>query len=223
MVLYYPLMKPITASILVACGASPAHASKYVEPINAYIDRYQVNTLPRLAHFISQILHESIGLSATVENLNYSAEALVKTWPKRFPTVDFAKRYARQPERIANYVYANRLGNGPVESGDGWKFRGRGPIQMTGKDKAIALTKLFGEEFDVDYVENPELLERPDDGIRAAFWFWKTNNINQAIDKVKPESACEVVTLIVNGGQNGLQSRKILFARCINALAPLFS
>ncbi|GAB4023314.1 hypothetical protein GCM10028808_73380 [Spirosoma migulaei] len=205
----------LTASILVTCGASPAHASKYVAPINSRLETYKVNTFLRLAHFLSQILHESIGLSATVENLNYSAKALCDTWPKRFPTLEFAKLYARQPEKIANYVYANRGGNGPPESGDGWKYRGRGPMQNTFKDKYIRLFELTG----IDYVTHPEYMERPDDGMMSAFVFWKDNELNALADTDNPDA----LTRKINGGYNGLAERKILLAKCKKALAPLFS
>jgi len=207
-------MKPITIPILIACGASRTKAGLYVDALNEMIPQYGINTPVRLPHFLSQILHESIGLTATVENLNYSAKALVETWPKRFATLDFAMKYARQPQKIANYVYANRLGNGPIESNDGWTFRGRGPIQATGKDKYIILSNLYH----VDYVTHPEYLERPYDGMRAAFWYWKDNGINSVADTNNPT----LVTKKINGGTIGLESRILLLARCKTALAPLF-
>lgn len=208
-------MKPITASVLIRCGASPVYAARYVEPINGFLDLYQITTFLRLSHFLSQILHESQRLTKTVENLNYSAEALMETWPKRFPTIALANQYARQPQKIANYVYANRLGNGSVESGDGWKYRGRGPMQGTGKGKYITQKKRTG----VDYVTYPELMERPADGIRMAFDYWRDNDLNRVADTDNPVA----VTKGVNGGLNGYADRLALLRLCKTALAPLFA
>lgn len=234
-------MKIITLPVLLACGASPKTASLYVDPINRYVDEYAVTTHVRLSHFLSQVLHESIRLTATVENLNYSAEALVRTWKTRFyagSVIRYTERqerdsatgkmltiydqwpgkpaglYARQPEKIANYVYANRLGNGTEESGDGWKYRGRGPIQNTGKTKYIRYKKLFG----IDYVNHPEYMQRPDDGMHTSFQFWADMNLNVIADK----DNVELTTRKVNGGINGLADRTKLLAICKKALQPLF-
>ncbi|GAB3973789.1 glycoside hydrolase family 19 protein [Spirosoma terrae] len=235
-------MKIITLPILLACGASPKTASLYVDPINRYVDEYAVTTHVRLSHFLSQVLHESIRLTATVENLSYSAEALVRTWPSRFYAgsevkYDWVEKrkdpetgktlnvlqprqgkpagmYARQPEKIANYVYANRLGNGTEESGDGWKYRGRGPIQNTGKTKYIRYKKLFG----IDYVNHPEYMQRPDDGMHTSFQFWADMNLNVIADK----DNVELTTRKVNGGINGLADRTKLLAICKSALRPIF-
>ena len=207
-------MKPLTTAILVKCGASPAHAGLYTNALNELLPKHGITSHVRLSHFLSQVLHESIGLSHTVENLNYSAEALMRTWEKRFPTMELAKQYARQPQKIANYVYANRNGNGPVDSNDGWTYRGRGPIQITGKAKYIILTKKYG----IDYVVNPAYLERPFDGMQAALWFWDDNFLSQLADTDNPVA----VTQKINGGQTGIVDRKRLLIQCKSALLPLF-
>lgn len=210
----YLNMKPITIDTLIKCGADPRYANQYVAALNENFPKYGIITLLRAAHFLSQILHESINLSATEENLNYSAAALMKTWKTRFPTMALANQYARQPQKIANYVYANRLGNGPRESGDGWRYRGRGPMQATGKDKYIDMTDLLK----IDFVANPQLLALPKYGIVFAFQYWKNNNINKLADL----DSCEQVTRVINGGQIGIVDRKLRLAKCKVALASLF-
>lgn len=162
------------------------------------LDNHEVNTPLRLAHFFAQIHHES-NLKPISENLNYSAEALQRVFRKYFPTEKLAKEYARQPEKIANRVYANRMGNGDEASGDGWKYRGRGFIQVTGKNNYNALSDYTG----ICYVGNPDLLLTEADSMISALWFWKVNNLNRWAD----QDDVREVTRRINGGFNGLEHR----------------
>jgi putative chitinase len=137
----------------------------------------------RIAAFLAQCCHESAGFTIREENLNYSDAGLKQVFGKYFPTDALAATYARKPEKIANRVYANRMGNGPESSGDGWKFKGRGIIQLTGKDNYRKASKaIFGNEETL--LNNPNLLcSNPDTMVAVACWFWKTNSINVFADK----------------------------------------
>jgi putative chitinase len=158
-----------------------------------------------LPAFLSQIGHESQEFNVLVENLNYSAVGLIKTFGKYF-NENSAKLYARQPEKIASLVYANRLGNGDEKSKDGWTYRGRGLIQITGKSNYIGCSiGLYGNQ---DVLLNfPELLEDPKLALKSAIWFWKKNNCSDVAGNVK------LLTKRINGGQNGLEEREELFIR----------
>lgn len=161
---------------------------------------FGVDTNLRKAHFMAQIEHES-NLEPVSENLNYSESALLRVFGKYF-TKETAKEYARKPEKIANVVYANRMGNGDTASGDGWSYRGKGFIQLTGKNNYKSLTDFTG----IDYVSNPEMLLNEPDAMIAALWFWKANNINKYADKDDVEG----VTRRINGGTTGLVRRMVL-------------
>lgn len=163
-----------------------------------------VNTPLRLAHFFAQIHHES-NLKPVAENLNYSAQALRSVFGKYFPTLSEAESYARQPQKIANKVYANRMGNGDEKSGDGWKYRGRGFLQITGKNNYILLSDFAG----VNYVENPDLLLNEADSMVSALWFWNKNNLNSWADA----DNIREVTRRINGGYNGLEHRAELLRK----------
>ena len=169
---------------------------------------FGVNTDVRWAAFIAQVGHESAHLTRLVENLSYGIRGLMQTWPARFPTEDVAKPYARNPERLANFVYRGRLGNGPMESGDGWRYRGRGLIQVTGKGNYEAMSKGLG----VDYVGRPWLLELPDHAVRSAAYFWQTNGLNELADE-NTEEAFKAITRKINGGYNGWDDRVAIWLR----------
>lgn len=163
---------------------------------------YEINTPLRKAHFMCQIEHES-NLKPVSENLNYSENALLSVFGKYF-TKETAKEYARKPEKIANVVYANRMGNGNTESGEGWNFRGRGFIQLTGKDNYRYLSRDSG----IDYLSNPDMLLNEADAMIAALWYWKRRKLNKYadLDDVK------TITKRINGGYNGLEHRtKLLY------------
>jgi putative chitinase len=184
-------------------------AGEVLPNLNAAMEWAEINTPARIGGFIAQAAHESAGFRIFVENLNYSAPGLLKTFKKYFTPV-LADAYARKPQKIACRVYANRLGNGDEASGDGWKYRGKGAIQLTGKENH----RRCGEDFDLDLVTNPELLLLPENLFKSAAWFWKVNNINRhcdAKDLVK-------MTKAVNGGLNGLDDRKAYYERAKKVL-----
>lgn len=197
----YPLSK----------AANRTMAAPYLE---IAINRYQINTLNRSRAFFSIIGHETGQLSTLVENLNYTAVGLMKTWPTRFKTIEFAQEYVRQPMKIANYVYGGRYGN--TEQGDGWKYRGRSAIQTTFKDNYRALNNMTNIPMGVDFVLNPELLETWDYAAIAAGYYWKTNGVNELADKLGGADEYErfkAVVKRVNGGYIGLADRWELYKR----------
>jgi len=163
---------------------------------------YHIDTMLRQRHFLAQLLHESDGFLAVRENLNYSADSLLKTFPKYFSSKEEAEKYAKKPEQIANKVYANRLGNGKEASGDGWRYIGRGLIQISGKDNYSKLSRaLFGDE---RLLSIPEILETPYYAVESACYFWQMNDLNKFAD----DDDIVAVTKRINGGVTGLDSRK---------------
>jgi putative chitinase len=173
-----------------------------IAQIPGVMEKFGVNTPLRLAHFLAQCGHESGGFRLTQENLNYSAKGLMGIFKKYFPTQALADAYARKPEKIANKVYGNRMGNGPETSGEGFKFRGRGYIQLTGKQNYTA----FDLAVEDDILANPDLVSSKH-ALSSAAWFWKKNGLNLIADT---GSSTEVVTKItkrVNGGTIGLADR----------------
>jgi putative chitinase len=182
---------------------------KWFEPLQETFEKYQINTAKRQACFIGQCMHESGGFKFLRENLNYSAKALMNTWPSRFPDADTAEKYARQPEMIANKVYSGRMGN--TEDGDGAKYIGRGLIQLTGKDNYMA----FGEAIGEDLVANPQLVEEPRYAALSAGWFWNKRGLNALAD------AMDVTTLTVriNGGKIGIDDRIAKINKALDILA----
>ena len=176
----------------------------YYEALNKILPQYGINTKLRICHFLAQILHESGHLKYKSENLNYSAKALRSVFGKYFKTDEIANQYARKPEKIANRVYANRMGNGDEASGDGWKFRGRGLIQLTGCNNY----KACGQDLDLDLVNNPDLITSDAEVcVKTACWFWQKNKLNELADK----DDINTITKRINGGLNGIDDRcKIL-------------
>ena len=170
------------------------------------LDLYEVNTKLRLAHFFSQISHES-GLKPISENLNYSASGLIRVFRKYFSDIE-AINFANQPEKIANRVYANRMGNGDEKSGDGWKYRGRGFIQITGKINYFQLAN----DTDLDCLKNPDLLLQEANAMISALWFWNKAGLNKLADK----NDIKGITRKINGGYNGLEHRTELLKKNLN-------
>lgn len=160
---------------------------------------YDINTPRRVAAFIAQCAHESGGFLFLKENLNYRAESLVRVWPRHFPSLDVARQYARKPEKIANKAYANRMGNGDESSGDGWRFIGRGLIQLTGKDNYQA----FADSIETDINDIPEYLQTFEGAVQSACWFWEKNNLN----KWAEDGDIKEMTRRINGGYIGLDDR----------------
>lgn len=177
-----------------------------VDEMPLVIEKFGINSPLRLSHFLSQCAHESGNFKFVRENLNYSADGLRKIFPKYFPTLEAANKYARQPEKIANKVYGNRMGNGDEASGDGFKFRGRGYIQLTGKDNYAAFDKFV----DDDIMANPDLVATKYPLTSAAFFFHK-NNLWDVCDKGHTHDVVVAVTKRVNGGTHGLEDRKDKF------------
>jgi putative chitinase len=176
----------------------------FVQPLNKTCIKYQVDTVNRLASFLAQVGHESAGFIYTQENLNYSQQGLVNTFPKYFPTQAIAAAYARKPEKIANHVYANRMGNGPEASGDGWRYRGRGLIQLTGKANIAA----FAADMEMKISDALDYLDTMEGATMSAGWYWGRNNLNQWADRGDITRQSK----IINGGTNGLEDRLHLFA-----------
>lgn len=165
------------------------------------LPEYDIDTPKRVAAFMAQCGHESGGFTLMQENLNYSAKGLVGTFKKYFPTEAHAKPYERKPEMIANRVYANRMGNGDEASGDGWYFRGRGIVQITGKNN---YTKCSQSLFESNVlVENPDLLLESEYAIHSACWFWSAARLNELADI----SDMKTMTKRINGGYIGLEDR----------------
>lgn len=173
---------------------------KLYDKYKTLLDNSGINTPLRLAHFMAQIHHES-GLKPISENLNYSAQGLLSTFKKYFDAKT-VNEYQRKPEKIANKVYANRMGNGNEQSGEGWKYRGRGFIQITGKENYFKLAN----DTDLDCLKNPDLLLQEPNAMISAIWFWKVNKLNALADA----DNIEAITKRINGGLNGLADRKQL-------------
>jgi putative chitinase len=195
---------------------------KQILPNNQYVEHwhdalskllpdYEINTIQRIAAFIAQCSHESAGFTAIQENLNYRAESLMRVWPKYFPTIDIANAYAHKPEMIANRAYANRMGNGDEMSGDGWRYCGRGLIQLTGKSNY----KAFADSLDMNINEVPEYLATFEGAAQSACWFWENNNLNRFADN----DDILGLTKAINGGTLGLEDRKAHYQHAISILS----
>jgi len=222
------MLENLTIEQLQVCtGANKSNAEVFLPYIKEVCKSFGINTPKRLAAFLSQVGHESAGLSCLQENLNYSADGLANTWPNRYAKTlqngvyaknpvgrylpsDLALKIARKPVLIANNCYANRMGNGNESSGDGWKFRGRGLKQLTGKSNYVQLTLETG----INFVSNPDLLLQPSYGVISACVFWKINNLEYYADKEDIEG----LTKKINGGLNGIKNRKALFDKAIEIL-----
>ena len=178
-----------------------------VAALNMWMTHYGINTDRRQAHFISHLIHETGELKHLEENLNYSADGLLKTWPSRF-NIDNVYDYARKPMKIANRAYANRMGNGDEASGDGWRYKGRGAIMLTGKE----MYQKYGRS-DLcigNPVLNPEILAKFPEAYKSAMWFWQSHGLNEMADGdtgSNYDEVCKKITKVINGGQNGLSQR----------------
>jgi putative chitinase len=178
----------------------------FVDAFNTAFERFEINTPDRIAMFMAQVGHESGGLTTLEENLNYKPERLTQIFPKYFRDVD-PNDYGRNPEKIANRVYSSRMGNGDEDSGDGYRFRGRGAIQLTGRHNYEAC----GNDLDVDLTENPDYLTSPEGAIMSAAWFWNSRDLNKWAD----EQDVLTVTKKINGGTIGLDERKSLYEEAL--------
>ena len=217
-------MKP-ESPLLVAVGVKDP--AKWLDAIVETCVEFEINTPERIAGFLAQTSHESGGYTMLSENLNYKAATLAACWPNRFAVLEADKKpkkdekgkliptavansIAGQPELIANMVYSSRMGNGPAESGEGWKFRGRGLKQLTGKDNYARCGTALG----IDLVSSPDLLLEPLYAARSAGWFWRANNLSSYADK----GDLEGMTKKINGGLIGYPQRKALYDKCLAAI-----
>jgi len=214
-----------TSPLLVA--AKIKDPDKWLQPIIETCVEFEINTEKRVAAFLAQTSHESGGYTMLTENLNYRAATLAACWPNRFAELGANKKPKRdakgaliptkvalsiekKPELIANMVYSSRMGNGLPQSGDGWKYRGRGLKQLTGKDNY----KRCGDALNLDLVNNPDLLLEPLPAARSAGWFWKVNNLSPLADA----SDIKGMTKKINGGYIGLEARQALFDKIMAAI-----
>lgn len=214
-----------TSPLLVA--AKIKDPDKWLQPLIETCVEFEINTEQRVAAFLAQTSHESGGYTMLTENLNYRAATLAACWPNRFAELGPNKKPKRdakgaliptkvalsiekKPELIANMVYSSRMGNGPPQSGEGWKYRGRGLKQLTGKDNY----KRCGDALNLDLVNNPDLLLEPIPAARSAGWFWKVNNLSPLADA----SDIKGMTKKINGGFIGLEARQALFDKIMAAI-----
>ncbi len=186
------------------------YLDNWLEALNEILPEYEIDTPKRVAAFIAQCAHESGGFRALKENLNYRAESLLKVFPKYFKTSEEANKYARQPEKIANKIYGGRMGNGPESSGDGFRYCGRGLIQLTGKENYT----WFAASLEMPLEDVPEYLQTFEGAVQSACWFWETNNLNRWAD------TGDILTLTkrINGGTIGLEDRKKHYEHALHVL-----
>jgi putative chitinase len=187
-------------------------------PRSGPLERFGITTADRLAAFLAQVAHESAGFTRLEENLNYSAKRLTAVWPRRFPTLESAHPYEHQPERLANLVYARRLGNGDADSGDGWRYRGRGLIQLTGRGNY----RLCGQALALPLEAEPDQLLQPQIAALAAAQFWHSRGLNELADDRSGDDDDEDFTrisILINGGREGLESRRSYWAKAKSALS----
>lgn len=212
-----------TNDLAVLAERPASEVAPWLQPIAAAMDEFQIDSAARQAAFLAQIVHESDGLARLVENLSYSAARLTAVWPHHFylPPDDPGNRYdatayEHRPEPLANLVYAHRLGNGPETSGDGWRFRGRGLVQLTGR----RLYTEAGEALQLDLANQPDLLLAPEQAARAAGWYWQHINGNALADE-GTQDAFERLTVAINGDLIGLEHRAALWKRAESLLSVI--
>ena len=186
------------------------YIDQWYHALSEILPEYGINTPERVAAFIAQCAHESGGFKFLKENLNYKAESLLKVFPKYFKTLDEARAYEKRPEKIANKIYGNRMGNGDEASGDGFRYCGRGLIQLTGKENY----SWFAASLEIPVEEASEYLETFEGAVQSACWFWEENKLNQWADKK------DILTLTkrINGGTIGLDDRIKHFNHALHVL-----
>ena len=206
-------MTELTLSQLQQLIPRNPYVKQWHSALSRLLPDYEINTPRRIAAFVAQCAHESGGFTALRENLNYKAGTLRKIFSKYFPTDEMAQQYATMPNKqqaIANLVYANRMGNGPPESGDGWRFAGKGLIQLTGKDNYT----WFAASLGISVEEAAEYLETFEGAAQSACWFWETNKLNQWADA----GDILMLTKRINGGTIGLEDRKKHYEHALHVL-----
>jgi len=192
-----------------ACGIDLSHAEVLIEPMESVFKMYDISTPERQASFIAQCGHESDGFRFMEENLNYRAESLLKTWPSHFNHSNVAE-YAHNPEKIASRAYANRMGNGDEESQEGWLYRGRGFLQLTGKNNYEAVSN----DLQIDFVSNPDAVGTVEGAMATAGWFWEKHNLNKYADS----GDFVGMTKKINGGTIGLENRQARYEQALQVL-----
>lgn len=175
------------------------HIEHWYNALAQLLPDYDINTPMRISHFIAQCAHESGSFKFIEENLNYRAESLVKVWPRLFPNIEIARQYEKQPQKIANRAYANRMGNGDEASGDGWRYRGRGLIQLTGKDNYT----FFAGSLGIPVEEAADYLATFEGAAQSACFYWEQNKLNRFCDA----NDVKGLTKAINGGYIGLEDR----------------
>lgn len=214
------------SKILIYSGCKNTIADEWSDAFYTYCNEGGIDTPKRVAAFIANIMVESAFLTRLEENLNYSAQGLANTWPSRYSSTGksggkpnaLANKLARNPQAIANNVYANRMGNGNEASGDGWKYRGMGPIQLTGRNNRL--------QYDTDCasctIKESDRLMKPEDGVKSAVWFWNLNNISQYADKKDFDGCCDKVNIGKKttkvGDSHGYNNRKTIYDKLLNIL-----
>lgn len=200
----------LTAQQIKKCLPNNKNAVEWLDLLNKYMPMYKINSVIRASFFLGQLAHESNEFQVLKENLNYSVKGLRATFPKYFPNDVIALQYARQPQKIANRVYANRMGNRSEASGDGWRYAGKGLIQLTGADNY----NKFSLECDKTLTETVEYLQTKEGALHSACWFWKEKNLNVLSDLLDLKNQ----TRRINGGYNGLPHREDLVNKYLTIL-----
>lgn len=209
---------------LMQLGVPQALAREWEGPLISTMAAHKINTVRRTAAFVAELIHESNGFRTLEENLNYSASALVRLWPKRFSKllaeqfgrVDGPGGHAANKEMIAAIAYGDRMGNGGVDTLDGWRFRGRGPIQLTGRANYLAC----GDAIGVDLIHHPEKLLEPVVGAMAAGWFWSEGNTTgKSLNAFADIGEIDRISKAINGGTNGMEHRRSLYEQALRVLA----
>ena len=200
------------------------HPASWVKPLNAAMEKFEIaDNVQRVAAFLGQVAHESGSLNRVEENLNYSRRRMRAVWPSRFPDEESTARYGRNPERLANKVYADRMGNGSQSTGDGFRYRGRGLLQITGRENYAVMGRLMDMP---GLIESPDILIEPRYAALSAAAYWSSRDLNDAADKLgenKPKSVVRAITKKINGGTHGLDERLEFTERAIEILDTDFS
>ena len=190
---------PLTEQQLSQIIPGNRYIHEWYEVLLQCLPDYEINTKIRIAAFLAQCAHESGNFKSIKENLNYKSETLMRIWPRLYPTKEIADHYAHKPEMIANRSYGGRMGNGPESTGDGYKFSGRGLIQLTGKNNYQA----FADSLEISVNDVPDYMATFEGAVQSACWFWESNNLNADADR----EDILTITKKINGGTLGLDDR----------------
>lgn len=202
---------------MLAASDADDRPGQWIAPLNVSMQAWDISTPLRQSVFLAQVLHESSELRHLEEGLSYSTPRLRQVFPTHFTSDEEAARYSRQPEKLANRVYANRMGNGNEASGDGWRYRGRGLIQLTGRESYAGFSKAAL----INALINPDLLTQAPAAAQSAGWFWATHRLNELADRsADADGGTHFVTITrrINGGTNGLLQRQAYWVRVRQAL-----